>query len=232
MYLTRFQFNPMRKEGGKLLEQRQYLHAAVLAGFADSAPTQQGRVLWRIDKSGERRFLVLSSPRKPDLSHLVEQAGWPASETTWETRDYKPLLDRLQEGQRWGFRLTANPTKSLRPEHGQKRGKVEGLGMESEQLDWLGDKSVRHGFSIVNQERNVMLVEGGGEATEEHTTARVFESERVRFSRKNSTVTLQTASFDGVLEVIDTALLREALTHGIGSAKGYGCGLMTLVPVG
>ncbi|WP_258184643.1 MULTISPECIES: type I-E CRISPR-associated protein Cas6/Cse3/CasE [unclassified Bifidobacterium] len=44
-------------------------------------------------------------------------------------------------------------------------------------------------------------------------------------------MTLASATFDGVLVVDDPDLLRHALVEGIGRAKGYGFGLMTLVPL-
>ena len=39
------------------------------------------------------------------------------------------------------------------------------------------------------------------------------------------------ARFTGTLRVTDAAKLRTALTQGIGRARGYGCGLLTLAPV-
>ena len=49
-----------------------------------------------------------------------------------------------------------------------------------------------------------------------------------RFTRQGQTFTLATATYEGRLEVTDPLMLRQALTHGIGPAKGYGCGLLTL----
>jgi CRISPR system Cascade subunit CasE len=60
----------------------------------------------------------------------------------------------------------------------------------------------------------------------------VTQSRRQRFGRRSDgearTVTLQTVQYDGVLEVVDAAALRRSLTEGVGGAKGYGCGLLTL----
>jgi CRISPR system Cascade subunit CasE len=41
-------------------------------------------------------------------------------------------------------------------------------------------------------------------------------------------VNLAVATFDGLLEVADADLLRRTLVSGLGPAKAYGCGLMTL----
>ena len=37
-------------------------------------------------------------------------------------------------------------------------------------------------------------------------------------------------TFDGSLTVTDPEKLRHALSNGIGRAKGYGCGMLTLAP--
>jgi CRISPR system Cascade subunit CasE len=36
------------------------------------------------------------------------------------------------------------------------------------------------------------------------------------------------AVFEGVLQISDESLFKAALTNGIGRAKAYGCGLLTL----
>jgi len=41
-------------------------------------------------------------------------------------------------------------------------------------------------------------------------------------------VTLVTVTYDGLLEVTDPDALRRTLTRGLGRAKAYGCGLLTL----
>jgi CRISPR system Cascade subunit CasE len=52
-----------------------------------------------------------------------------------------------------------------------------------------------------------------------------------RFRRQHATVTLTRATFEGQLVVADPHALRKTLTAGLGSAKAYGCGLLTLAPV-
>ncbi len=43
-------------------------------------------------------------------------------------------------------------------------------------------------------------------------------------------VKLTRVTFDGRLRVLDPAVFRRTLTSGLGKAKAYGCGLMTLAP--
>ena len=116
MFLTKMPINPRRRGTRKLMSSPQALHAAVMAGFADARPTDEGRVLWRLDVYDPHRVvLFVASPDQPDFTHLVEQAGWPTTET-WTTRPYDPLLASLRPGQQWQFRLTANPVRSGRRE--------------------------------------------------------------------------------------------------------------------
>jgi CRISPR system Cascade subunit CasE len=43
-------------------------------------------------------------------------------------------------------------------------------------------------------------------------------------------VTVTRVTYDGRLRVVDPDALRRTLTAGLGKAKAYGCGLMTLAP--
>src|SRR5690606_7133473 len=107
--------NPRRRGAHKLLSSPQALHAAVMSGFPRQPAATEGRVLWRVDRDRRHRILLyVASPSAPDFTHLVEQAGWPTVQT-WDTRRYDDFLSSLQNGQRWAFRLTANPARSGRP---------------------------------------------------------------------------------------------------------------------
>lgn len=231
MYLTRFQINPARRGARELLGSPQRLHAAVLAAFPQTAD-ERGRVLWRVDRDEHRTWLYLVSRTEPDLTHVVEQAGWPATQAGWDTRPYGALLSRLADGQRWAFRLTANPTRTTSA-HGSVRHPQD----RPAELDPRGrPKARRYGHVTVDQQLEWLRarVDGWGFALPEGDTGGVVVHgrETVRFRRDERTVTIARASFDGVLEVTDVGLLRDVLTTGAGPAKAYGCGLLTLAPLG
>jgi CRISPR system Cascade subunit CasE len=209
MHLSRIQINPARRGGRKLLGSPQAMHAAVLASFPQ-ADEERGRVLWRVDRDGPRTWLYVVSGPEPDFAHVVEQAGWPTTHSTWAVRPYGPLLDRLAVGQTWAFRLTANPTRT-------HAGKRYGHVTVAQQQEWLLARVHGWGFDV----REGM---GGPDV--------VVHDRRVeRFRREGGTVTIAKATFDGLLTVTDPHALRSALTTGIGPAKGYGCGLLTLAAV-
>lgn len=213
VYLTRFEINPARRAARAALASPQRLHAGVLAGFPDSAATSdEGRVLWRLDQGEHDAVLYVVSPEKPDLTHLVEDIGRPLY--GWQTRDYGPFLDRLGRGDRWAFRLRANPVHNVRPPEGG-RGKRHGHVTADQQSDWFARQAQRRGFTIPDTAAGAPDVVLGDRRT-------------LRFDRRGRQVSLATAVFEGTLVVEDPALLHASLVEGIGPGKGYGCGLMTL----
>lgn len=222
MYLTRFQINPSRRGARKLLASPQALHAAVLAGFADPRDHTRDdtRTLWRLDNNTNNQvMLYILSPGRPDLTHLVEQAGWPTTHT-WQSRPYRALLDALDKGQRWAFRLTANPARNVRLTDTAIETRRVGAVTVAHQTQWLVDRAERHGFTVDRQpDGQLNLI--------------VHRRHTLTFTRNRSQppVTVVTATYDGVLTVEDPPQLRQTLTRGLGHARAYGCGLLTLAPV-
>lgn len=214
--------NPQKREGRKLLGNRQLMHKAVLQAFPPGSLEETGeRVLWRIDHDGLKYTLYLVSPIEPDLTHISEKAGWISQ--TWNSIRYDSFLDRIMTGQEWRFRLQANPVKRESTPVG-RRGKTLPHVTPEQQITWLTQRSETLGFALKENAESIT-----GLAVD------VSNREDLRFSRKdpnqggkNAQVTLRKTQFDGVLKVTDAEALRSALTQGIGRGKAYGCGLMTL----
>lgn len=228
MYLSRIQLNTARRDARSLLASPHTLHAAVLASFPDPSPRVSGRVLWRLDAADHRTNLYVVSPEPPDLTHLAEQAGWPTLENSWAVRPYDPLLGRIENGHRYAFRLTANPVKNARIAEGS-RGKVYGHVTTAQQEQWLLDRQERLGFAVLDSPQRVRTPEGEGLPPAKEFV--VKDRRTLSFSRRETTVTLRVATYEGVLAVTDREAFVHALCHGIGRAKGYGCGLLTIAPV-
>ncbi len=218
-FLTQMRINPARRGAKHLLGSPQAMHAAVLAGYSAE---DAGRVLWRLDHGDRNQVtLYVVGPLEPDLTHLVEQAGWPTTET-WRTTGYGPFLSRLGPGQLWRYRLTANPVRVERPESGAKRGVVRPHVTVAQQEQWLREKAPAWGFEPLSPDHGGVVVQVKG---------------RESFGKANgggprSRVTIARTTFDGVLRVTQPEELRTAMLAGMGRAKAYGCGLMTLAPMG
>ncbi|WP_331733949.1 type I-E CRISPR-associated protein Cas6/Cse3/CasE (plasmid) [Streptomyces sp. NBC_01220] len=253
MHLTRFRLNTARPGARRLLASPQALHAAVMASFPQLLPTTDTpsgpRVLWRLDNNARAEVLLfIVSPGLPDLTHLVEQAGWPAAalnpETPgWHSRAYTPFLDSLTAGGTWAFRLTANPVHHIRRKDGEPTKPTAHI-TPTHQLGWLlkPERQERAGFHINEKPHDQRLLPAG---TTHHQhphhgdryTLTVRDERTLSFAKNRDTrsprnqVKVVTVTYDGHLTVTDPHALRRTLTEGIGRAKAYGCGLMTLAPV-
>ena len=224
MFFSRIQINPSRRGARKLLGSPQAMHAAVLSSFMDDGE-ERGRVLWRVDRDAHKVWLYVVSRTQPDFAHMIEQAGWHTTQAGWDVRPYGSLLDRLASGQRWAFRLTANPTRKTRlagpmrhdpTVDASSEGRRYGHVTVDQQLDWFVTRAAKWGVDVASVDGPDVLV---------------HERQTERFNRGGSTVTIAKATFDGRLTITDPDLLREAMRNGIGPAKAYGCGLLTLAPL-
>ncbi|MFD8731375.1 type I-E CRISPR-associated protein Cas6/Cse3/CasE [Streptomyces sp. NPDC059611] len=252
MHLTRFRLNTARPGARRLLASPQSLHAAVMASFPQLLPTGNTtagpRVLWRLDHNARAEvFLYVVSPGLPDLTHLVEQAGWPAAHTPespgWNTRPYTPFLDRLTQGEIFAFRLTANPVHHIRRKDSEPT-KATAHITPAHQMDWLlkPERQERAGFRINEKPHDQRLLPAGltHQRRPHHGdlyTLTVRDERTLAFAKSRDTrsarhqVKVVTVTYDGHLTVTDPQALRRTLTQGIGRAKAYGCGLMTLAPI-
>jgi CRISPR system Cascade subunit CasE len=231
MYLTRFRVNTARTGARRLLSSPQTMHAAVMSSFADLLPGEGGgpRVLWRLDRKAKADVhLYVVSPAKPDLTHLVEQAGWPTTANGWETYEYAPFLSRLSAGDTWGFRLTANPVHSIRRNEGEPTKRTAHI-TPRHQIGWLLKRQEAAGFQVLEKPPERRLLPQGDEwQLVVHDRRNLDFGKTGERTQQRNRVSLATATFDGKLRVTDADALRRALTTGIGKAKAYGCGLMTL----
>ena len=88
MYLSRVELDPIRRSTMTALAAPQKFHGAVESAFSG----ERRRRLWRLDRLGEKLYLLLLSEEMPDLSGVVEQFGTGAAP---ESRNYDPLLARI-----------------------------------------------------------------------------------------------------------------------------------------
>lgn len=155
----------------------------------------------RCEREGRFRLLILSA-QVPS-----RPADWPAGADAWQTREIGGSF--LSHG-RYRFQLRANPTK--RENASRKRLPLRSV---KEQVAWLMRKAAQGGFSV------------------DAATLRISPSKRewFRVEKRGQGGVHHAVEFEGVLCVTDAALFRDAFTKGIGSAKGFGFGLLALVPV-
>lgn len=226
MHLSRLRLNPTRRDSRRLVGSPRAMHAAVMGSHPSQEGSAPGRVLWRLDQYASHDLqLYVLSPTAPDFTGLLEQAGWP-TQISWDTTAYEPFLATLAANQQWAYRLTANPVRVLPkdPTSGVRRGKVSPHLTVRQQQQWLVKQSFSWGFRIATDDTFGVDTE----VRERHTTS--FGRRDPSEAGRRAPVSLTSATFKGVLTVTDPDALRSALTLGMGRAKAYGCGLMTLAP--
>ena len=212
MYMTRMRLDLNSRQTMKALVAPNLFHGAIERSFEG----ERKRNLWRIDNLNGVSYLILLSTNRPDLASMVCQFGVKGSSTEWETKDYTPLLERIQPGSKWRFRLVANPTKScLKGEEDiSVRGKVHAHVSVQYQETWLSERAEKYGFSIKPEEFTVV-----------HSQWYKFR----KGTDKGHLVSLLAVTYEGSLTVTDVDLFRQALTNGIGRGKAYGLGLLTII---
>ncbi|MFB7296466.1 type I-E CRISPR-associated protein Cas6/Cse3/CasE [Streptomyces rubiginosohelvolus] len=250
MYLTRFRVNTGRSDARHLLGSPHRVHGAVNCSFP-TPPSRDGsgpRVLWRVDRNGtSETLLYIVSPSRPDLTHLVEQAGWPASdEPGWKTFAYADFLTALHPGDTWGFRLTANPVHNIRHQYVGEGEPTKRAAHRTprHQMRWLLERQEKSGFEIVQKPEDRRLLPVGDEyelVVRDQTPLRFRRPLKEREKQAQTArragrsgggdVQITKVTFDGRLRITDPDAFRRTLTQGLGKAKAYGCGLMTLAPL-
>jgi len=223
-YLSRIWLNPLRRTTQRYYSDPQTVHAAVLGGIPDQPVTE--RILWRLDAiRAHRTALYVLTQSAPSWEHIVEQAGWPnTSHPQSSIKPYERITDRLATDQQYAFHLCANPVRTVPiatddPPGKHPRGVRRAHRTAQQQIEWLLDHTKGWGWDIP------VATSGDRDVT-------IIERRTVHFAKRSGNrVTLDTATFEGRLHVLDPDLLRHSLLVGVGPAKAYGCGLITLAPL-
>ncbi len=238
MYLSRIELDPQKRDTMRALAFPNVMHGAIEQSFE----SKDERKLWRVDYFNGRCYLLVLSASKPDFSSLAAQFS-PAN-TVAESRDYQPLLDRIEAGQKYRFRLCANPVHCAKNGISLKagkesRGKVVAHVTQDQQCQWLVDKASKCGFALELGEKLTKTTKKDGKDVEHevwtHPGFDVVHTTWKQFCKKagdtKNKVTLRTATFEGELTVTDVEAFKKALVEGMGREKAYGCGLLTIIRV-
>ncbi len=219
MYLSRLILNPRSRQVRSEMADLYQMHRTIMQAFPARLEADE-RVLFRLDlhpRTGVPTLLV-QSQHAPDWSFLSAPGKnylQPASDLPLEMENpaVKPMEVGFHAGQVLAFRLRANPTvKKDRPD--EKQGRRVGLVREADQLAWLQRKIEAAGGRLISANASY-------DARLQGTLYRQQDKHRLEFAA---------VQFDGVLEVQDPARLLAAYESGIGSAKGFGFGLLSLAP--
>ena len=231
MYLSRIELDIRRRETLSALAYPVVMHGAIEDSFA----CKEERKLWRIDTLSDKTYLLLLSKSELNPDNLLRQfapirRSNPRSDN-FISKDYYPLLNRIENGQKYRFRLCANPVHNTRKNKENTSSERQRLAhvTHEQQCDWLLKRAESLGFLL---EQGDEYTASDGSVFHTHPSFEVVSDTWKIFKKGNNQtakVTLRQTTFDGVLTVSNVDLFKEKLTQGIGHGKAYGCGLMTII---
>ena len=195
-----------------------YLSKVVLTGAARRNPYEMHRALWRLfpeQPEAERDFLFrLEQDSRDGALILLQSARCP----TGPTREVRVLAAKefslpVVSGQRLRFLLVANPVRTISDGQGRlnSRGEVKKcrvpLIRDDEQRAWLQRKLAA---AAVPEEFDV------------------DPKLPLHFRKEGMAGKIRPVTFHGTLRVEELELLHRLVVEGVGPAKAFGCGLLSL----
>ena len=239
MYLSQLQLNPRDRGARQCIRDAHDLHRTVMRAFSqapaktNSGPREQFGVLYRLE----------THPRRPEVKVLVQslaEPDWSKVDmgffSAWpECKRIDRSLDALGEGMILSFRLRANPTRRVHrepDEAGTRRWKGKRVALtvqrdpvtgevtkdaDQMRLEWLQRKGEQGGFELVELGTRSSIMD-----------VRVTPEDRVFGSGRRKT--FWPVLYEGHLRIADVECFRATLVQGIGPAKAYGFGLLSVAP--
>jgi CRISPR system Cascade subunit CasE len=137
--------------------------------------------------------------------------------------DLDAAYAQIVHGQHLYFRLRANVTKKLATQQ-QSNGKRVAITESDDQVAWLLRKAQQCGFALFVDPFAV-----------DHYAVTVIDEGKLHGTKRNTGAVKRlvhaAVRFEGRLIVVDAEVFRGALHFGIGPAKAYGFGLLSVSPV-
>lgn len=221
MHLTRLFLDPASRAVRADVASPDSLHKTVMRLFpmdAGAEPRKAHGVLHRLDESRDGRLMLLVQSRaRPNTSalpagYLTDLSRAPALTAAGvsdnpSVRSVDEERGRIATTDRFAFRLKANTTRKIGTKTGPDGKRVHGRRVpvrgHDARLEWLKRHAAAAGFDVIG--------------------VRVTE-----VPARGRDVRLAGAIFDGILDVKDPGLFREALEAGLGPAKAFGFGLLSI----
>jgi CRISPR system Cascade subunit CasE len=204
MYLSKLELNLRSKNVRRDLADCYQMHRSIYNCFPSKDEGGAGAIVYRVEN--------YNSPvqnRSPVQTVLVVSEKKPSWEKLTDryledshSLAYSEKLKAVTKGGFFRFLLKANPTKKV-------QGKRIPLRSYEERLKWIERKSENHGFRLLDLSIR-------------------SESALTSNSKDEHKMTFNSVFYEGYLSVTDDDLFKKALFFGIGSAKAFGFGLLTI----
>lgn len=249
MYLSHLMIdvgsNPDRPRPGRLwLRNVYHVHQRLSMAFPTSMPrAENGRFLFRIDSSVEddspRAIILVQSDLLPDWDYAFHNARILLAAPP-ESKECNPTF---LAGEEFRFRIRASLSKKSCEHRREKadrtdiygrsksQGKRVALTWEKDQgpdaavQEWFASKGERCGFSLSGFH---ILHLGWVVGYRPKRKTRCGESKDEDSGRQ---MKFRSALLEGTLAVTDAPAFAQAIASGVGSAKAFGFGLLSIAPV-
>lgn len=122
----------------------------------------------------------------------------------------KKIPDSFLQMENYGFEVVLNPVK-----RDNKTGKLISVRGKENLLKWLVDKAEQGELGFMVDPKSLQVNHEGV----------------LRYEKDGATCTHNTATFTGKLQVTDRPKFIRTFEKGIGRAKGFGFGLLQIIPI-
>jgi len=214
MFLSQLELNLQSRRVQKELANRYELHRTLMHAFKKPSLASE-RLLFRLEADRGSAKILVQSQNMPDWSFFTEEEIFQRY-LIRPNPDIKTFSPQIFSGQKLLFRLVANPScrKAIyKDDNGH--GKRIGLYTEEDQLKWLEKKGNQNGFIPID-----VSIQSAG-------TIRGVKTQ----DNKKHILKIPCVRYDGLLQVSDPMAFENGLKMGIGPAKGFGCGLLSLAVI-
>ncbi len=197
--------------------------------------TDSGAFLFRVDvQSGGRVVILVQSAIKPDWEYAFHNAGHFLAARP----EVKPIDLSFGAKTCLRFRLVANPTRKVATIPRAKRSDVKEPGRHGRRVPVPGtDEALKEWL-----ERRAEPGARSGKAPFAHRPRAGFRLQRIdriqcgyvymcKTHDRSRGQRLRSVRYDGVLEVTDADGFRNTVIRGIGPAKSFGFGLLSVAPL-
>lgn len=238
MFLSRLILNPRSKAVRRDLADCQALHRTLMTAFPNvqgvQAPRESVGLLHRLETHPRTGLpiLLVQSRMAADWNHLPgDYLEHGQAEQNPSCKPIAESLGAIQDGQRLQFRLRGNPTRKIDtrsgPDGQRRNGRRVDLRDDADRLAWLQRKAREGGFEV-------LAVSASADVPDVRTAREPVQVGYRPDPRdgKHRKLTFGGVLFDGHLRVTDPEVFRRTLETGIGSAKAYGYGLLSVAPGG
>jgi len=223
MFLHRIHLDRRCREARRDLADPYQLHATLCRAFSQTnRKCPEREILWRLEPetgSDGCPHVLIQSQTVPDWDGIGVK-GWLAKADPPLDLKNRLKLDTITTGQRFRFRLRANPCVT-------RNGKRLGLLQLIEQEQWIKRKGQSHGFALP-QLPSFDLSEMG----QERVDVRVSQERMLSGTQhQGNTIRIFSVLYDGVMTVTDAGAFVKVLHTGIGHGKALGLGLLSVAPI-